>query len=533
MTQSLENSGNAADHEHRGYLARIQARFDAAMGAASVVFTTDADGLFDIYLANLPEAERQHCTCHACRVFIERFGGLVTIDDDGLTESPIWHEDDAPEIFRMAARELGKRARRAKVTGVFRAKDVVWGKPNTGPWVHFAVTPPAHMVHRHAILTAGQAMAEKREEFGIVSRALAEWDEKVIAAALALLETEALYRSDKVKGPVKWLSDLRSARDKAKGDRRNNIVWRAVATAPAGFCHPRSSMAGTLLDDIASGLSFDDASRRFAAKMHPLQYQRPQAAPTAANIAQGEKVISALGAERSLLRRFARLDEVKTIWTPAPASPEPAGAAGGVFGHLRPKDTTPTIAIDAPPVTITWDKFARTVMPTAEAMELRMKPLDSYCALVTAVHADAPPILQWDRESQRNPVSWYVWNGGSTPEQFSMPAGSWQPVSAITLKPSMWNGGNEHHGKGIAILLKNARETKQAGAALFPEILREELRAVRATIEAYSRSATIEGMEAGDACGIMLASDSSTVWNAVVRVRSAGRLTAYNIDRWD
>lgn len=532
MAQALEQSGNVGDAEYRAYLDRIQTRFDTAMSTASVVFTTDAEGLFDTYLMNLPEAERKHCTCHACRVFIERFGGLVTIAEDGSTDSPIWHEDDAPAMYQTAARELRKRARKGKVTGVFRAEDVVWGQPNTGPWVHFAVKPPAHMVHRHAILTAGQAMAEKREEYGIVSRALAEWDEKVIDAALALLETEALYRSDKVKGPVKWLRDLKTTRDAAKGDRRNNIVWRAVALAPSGFCHPRSSMAGTLLDDIASGMAFDDASRRFAAKMHPLQYQRPQAAPTAANIAQGEKVIAALGAERSLLRRFARLDEVQALWKPA-AVQEQAVPAGSVFGHLKPKSGVPDVVIDAPPLTMTWDKFSRTVLPTAEAIELRMKPRDNYCALVTAVHADAPPILQWDREDRRNPVSWYVWHGGSPPEQFSVPSNSWQPLSAIALKPSMWSGGHEHQGNGLVFIIKNARETKQAGAAIFPETLREELRAVRATIEAYSRSASIEGMETGDACGLMLSADGRSVWNAVVRVKSGGRLTTYNIDRWD
>lgn len=532
MAQSLEANGNITDDEYRSYLTRIQARFDAAMGTDRVVFTTDVDGLFSVYLSSLPEAERQHCTCHACRVFIDRFGGLATIAEDGTSDSPIWHEDDAPDIYKVAAREMARKVRKARITGVFHAKDVVWGQPNTGQWVHFAVRPPSHMVYRHAILTAGQAMAEKREEYGIVSRALAEWDEKVVDAALTLLETDTLYRSEAVCGPVKWLRDLHTARGQAKGDRRSNVVWRAVAMAPSGFCHPRSSMAGTLLDDIAAGMSFAAASRRFAAKMHPLQYQRPQAAPTAANIEQGEKVIAALGAERSLLRRFARLSEVKTLWTPTVA--EKPADSGGVFGHLKAKSSAPEINITAPPVVITWDKFSRVVLPTASSIDLHAPPRANYGALVTAVHADAPPILQWDREDQRNPVSWYVWNGGSPATQWSIQPGSWQPVSAITLKPSMWNGGNDHHGNGIAILLKNARESKQAGAALFPEILRSELRAIRATMEAYSRTAELGGMADGDACGLILAADGNSTWNAVLRVMSPARLpTYYKLDRWD
>ena len=97
----------------------------------------------------------------------------------------------------------------------------------------------------------------------------------------------------------------------------------------------------------------------------------------------------------------------------------------------------------------------------------------------------------------------------------------------------MWNGGNEHQGKGVVFLMENARETRTAGAALFPEILREELRAVRATIEAYSRSATMHGLAEGTACGLMLDAGSKGAWNAQVRVRSGGRVITYNLDRWD
>lgn len=114
-----------------------------------------------------------------------------------------------------------------------------------------------------------------------------------------------------------------------------------------------------------------------------------------------------------------------------------------------------------------------------------------------------------------------------------MASGSWQPVSAVCLKPSMWNGGNEHQGKGLVFILKNARESRQSGNALFPETLREELRAVRATVEAYSRSAKIEDPEIGDACGLMLSAGGSTNWNARLRVRSSGRSTLYSLDRWD
>ncbi len=56
---------------------------------------------------------------------------------------------------------------------------------------------------------------------------------------------------------------------------------------------------------------------------------------------------------------------------------------------------------------MTWEKFARTVLPDAETIELYV-PAEAapYVAMVTAANPQAPPILQWDRAERRNPVSW-------------------------------------------------------------------------------------------------------------------------------
>ncbi|ATQ74942.1 hypothetical protein CR152_10690 [Massilia violaceinigra] len=71
-----------------GALVRsINARFNFQAGP---VFRTDASGLYDIYLASFtdPDIRRQH-SCACCRTFIERFGGLATVGDDGVLVSAI------------------------------------------------------------------------------------------------------------------------------------------------------------------------------------------------------------------------------------------------------------------------------------------------------------------------------------------------------------------------------------------------------------------------------------------------------------
>lgn len=523
--------GNHHDGDYDAFLGRVNARFLANCGGGTKpLFTTDAEDLWGMYLGSFTNpAERQYHNCHACRQFIERFGALVTIGDDGLTTPAIWHEDDAPEAYRPALAAMAKTVRRAKVTGVFLSSDVVWGTPETGVWHHLAVRPVKSMVFKRATQTAGQAMAEKREDFKTVMHALNEFTQPHLETALTLLKTDSLYRSEKVLGQAEWLHGLHLARTAAYGSAKANAVWRAIATAPAGFCHPRSSMIGTLLEDIAAGMEFSEVSRRFAGKMHPLAYQRPQAAPSAGAIAAAEKIMQQLGAAGSLARRFARLDEVQALWKPAPKKDEVPG--GGVFGHLKPKGTeAPSMSI--PAQTMTWDKFQRTVLPTAERMQFLTPSHGSYTALVTAVNAEAPPILQWDREDARNPVSWYFWNGGAPASQFGLRGNTFVEVEALTLKPSMWNGGNEHQGEGVMFVLAGARESRIAGAALFPEILKAEFHGIRSVLEAYSRGASIEGMEYPHAAGVMLDKGNKT-WNATVRVWSGGKSLDYKLDRWD
>lgn len=532
--------GNQGDADYGAFLSSLQAGLLARIGDGKTpLFTTDAQDLFSAYLDTFETpAARQYNSCHCCRQFVERFGTLVTLDENGRAAPALWHEDEVPAAYRPAIAAMARRVRSARVTGVFLSSLAVWGRPQTGVWRHLAATPPAALVFKRATQSADQAMAEKREDFKTVQHALGEFSLPVIKEALSLLRTEALYRSEKVLGQAEWLHALHLARRAAYSNLKVNVVWRAVALAPAGFCHPRSSMIGTLLADIAAGMAFKDVSRRFADKMHPLQYQRPQAAPTAGAIAAAEKLMQQLDAAGALARRFARLDEVQALWKPQPSPDRPVadGVLGqlkkGVFAHLSPKGAAPSAGgVKVPVQVMTWDKFQRTVLPGAERIEFLAPERGSYSALVTAVHAEAPPILQWDREDRRNPVSWYLWHGGSTAAQFGLKAGQFHPVSAITLKPSMWHGGFEHQGQGVMFIIEGAKDAREPEACLFPEFLKAEFHGVRSVLEAYSKGAKLQGAEQASAAGVML--HGGQAWDALVRVWTGGRSLDYQLDRWD
>ncbi len=536
------------NEQYTELLARVRARF-ALIAPSAPLFTTDAENLFEAFLDALPPGRRQHYTCHSCQSFVNTYGGLVTLREDGQAESALWIPGNAPEFFRPSIDAMRKLIARAKVTGVFLSSESVWGRPSTPgkenrTWFHLAVVPPAARVFKKRVLTAGQVSAEKREEHHMVARALGEYTRPMVDEALRVLRSDALYRAEKVIGPATWLAKLHADRDAAKHARaKDNVLWRAVALAPAGFCHPKSSMIGTLLDDIAAGLSFESVSARFKEKMHPLAYQRPQAAPTAGAILAAEKIFAELGLAPALERRFARLEEIETIWRPlADAAGKPVDAASkpAVFGHLKPKGKGPLApTLNIPAQNITWEKFARTVLPVAEGIEYytQARTTDSYAAFATAVHAGAPPILQWDREERRNPVSWYLYNGGSSPAQWALPSNMFVKVTGISLMPSSWGGAPQqfHHGDGVMFVLEGAKDTRSRELALFPEILKSELHGVRAVIEAHSKSGSLQGQEEASACGILIAKgpNGRQTGSYRFRVTASGATQEYIIDRWD
>lgn len=521
--------------DYEDLLGSVRDHF-AATASSGPLFTTDAEGLFAVFLDSLPEHERQHHTCHACRNFVERYGGIVSIDESGRTVPVMW--GDAPGFYGPAFAAVRKIVSRARVNGVFLTSERVWGQPVTGEWRHMAITPPRALVFAQTVLkTAGQARAEKREEYAMLCRGLAEFPQDVVAQALNILESEALYRNEKCLGPAKWLAELHARRADLHGRARDNITWLAVAKAPPGFCHVRSTMIGTLLEDLAAGMPFEAIRRRFTEKMNPLQYQRPQVEPDAGNIAQAEKIVAALRSAGALDRRFARIEDVQVkLWTPKQEVVRSPETSGKVFGHLKPRGERRMGAVEIPATKITWEKFARTVLPEADQIEVLVPSRGAFIALCTAVNPEAPPLMQWDREEKRNPVNWYVYPGGSPAGHWDLVAGTYVPVTAVTCLPSMWDEdhGHDHQGKGIILILQGCRDMHPVGgAALFPEVLKSEYRAVRRTMEAYSRGARISGEEEASACGIDLRKGNH--WNCHVRVASkdGSKVVHYTLDRWD
>lgn len=522
--------------ENDGYerfLSDIRLEFDKSVkNGKEPVFVTDATGLYDLFLANIPEEARQHYNCRACRRFVDNYGRLVVVTDAGGLKPVMWAKG-VPDFFKESVAAIRKCVSGAKITGVFMTDQPSLGIPVTGEWEHMAVIPPPGMKYSSRLKTAFQAAAEVNENHRLLCEAVEQrYDTEVVNQAVNILRSETLYRGEKVLKNAEWLLEVKVATKGRRG--KANLLWKYAAKAPTGYCHISEGMLGTLLDDIAAGHDLGSIKRRFADKMDPTQYQRPKAAPTAGNVAQAEKIVEKLGIEPSLERRYARLEEIQTLWKPVVTEKT---VTTGVFAGIQTKERgtgQSSRFSDTPSTTMTWEKFRSTVLPRAKKIEFYVGcQRNNYGAILTAVNPDAPPIIQWDKEDSRNPFNWYVYNGGSLPGTWNLSQG-WNEVTGIALKPSMWQGGFEHHGKGVFFILAGCKDRNHmtAGNALFPETLKSELHGVRSTIEAYSSKHHLHGYAEASACGMLMAA-SSQWWDYELRVTTAQGVTKYKLDRWD
>ncbi|MBR3972967.1 MAG: hypothetical protein IKJ99_03305 [Oscillospiraceae bacterium] len=405
-----------------------------------------------------------------------------------------------------------------------------WASPRRASGITWLWTPPKSMILNSRLNTAGQVAAEKLEDHRLLLDAVNKYKIETVEAAVNLLRNGSLARSEKFVGIAEWLLTVMQ---EAKGKRKiKKIIWPKVATAPAGFCHISSSMVGILLDEIEAGSDFDTIKMKFNSKVDPLKYQRPQAAPTAGNVAQAEKIVAKLGIENSLLRRFARLDELETLWKPRPKAPETI--KGGVFDGIKVKgaEVKPAPVVIAPPTMLTWEKFQRTILPRAKKIEYYAGySAQSFSAIVTAVDPAAPPIINWDSEDHRNPCTWYVYAGGSYPDGWGLIPG-YVEVTGVVLQPNLWQPGYEHHGKSVFFILDGCKDQHNKASSLFPEHLKGELREVRSTIEAYSKSHPLAGFDEASACGIRL-QGSSRPWDCTLRVTTDVGVSIYKLYSWD
>lgn len=466
------------------------------------LYTSDAADLDQVYLSGFAKtADRQYHNCNACKSFLRRYGGLL-VTNGTETRSALWGFHTALDgHFSISRQLMNAEFNKARINGIFASKLVTLGQPETNGWTHFWMHNPK--VHTNPVLTAGQQMAQYKQDFLTLRRGMAEFTSETFASVVTLMESDAAYRSPKFEGLAKKYLLLKLKIDSVNQIRRDIALWHALADGlPPGV---RSSALGTLYADLDGGMTAVDALRRFKAIVDPRVYQQPTAAPKAGNIKRAEDIFAAMGLERSLERRMATFSEIvlRCAWE-----------ATGVSAPLRAVVETSKKAsifsgLNNPPLASAPIQGVGTKMSLRKFMEQRSQSVEGMKivgldrphpmgTITAAVHNDAPPLFSWG-----STYGWYRWFG-VTGKDFNI--GTEATVLGILDLPSTWFDAAGPH-TGLMFVLSGAIDQGSVGSGIPAEGLRSELHEVKRTIVAHALNGTLKPTLMPHAAGLIVRKD--------------------------
>lgn len=493
--------------------------------------------LHEIFIDNIPEYARQHYRCNACFMFINRVGALVTIDDNGTLHSVCW---DVPleevGMFAPAFNEMKKAVESGTVRNVFSydkhkipayiqkdSSDLILGFPSTGDWTHFY----GILYTRNINLQVEISEKEFRERLNVSRENLNRWNTPAIKKALAYAGSEDLFATDKVKSQCERLLELiEKYTTTISANGRLRLMWENSYF----LYHIGGSSIGALLDDFQNdNLSDSECIDRYNSKVDPLKYRRSQAAPSEALIKQAEKLISDLGAENSLKRRFALVSDLpRLLWAPKADEDDNKEYRSGVFSKVKSKenakDDYELVHNDGGKITLV--KFMKSVAPGAKRITVMTPARGSYAAYTTEVDMEAPCIIKWDSKEVRNPISQYVYNNGSYRTQWNIFESEADCVGIANFPEDLLS--EELSQSGALFILQNVYDLQNKASALFADNLIPELFSIRKVIESFSNATPLESVEGQKACGLTY--NGGTLY---LKVYTDYAVTSYCIDRLD
>lgn len=366
------------------------------------------DELWDTYLETLGSLghneiyrERGEHDCQCCKQFIRKIGNIVAITPEGTLVS-IWDEINTGTYYDTLAATMADLVKSKGIRGIFLSDTEKVGTDanvelmedgSTHTWEHFylELNPALHV----------ETNGEKRRR--LIGNAGDHWNSlklsceqltvDAVDTVLELIADNNLYRGKEHEGTLKLMKKTL----KEYSGQDDPTLWLWTTSRKLGSqATLRSTVIGTLVKDISSGMDLEQAVASFEAKVAPHNYKRSSKIVTAGMIKKAEETVASLGIEESLHRRPAVITDI-TVNNVLFADKSAKDAMDGVFGELR-KETNDNVDVTkATPIGI--EDFLGSIVPSATSIDalLENRIADSNAmTLVAPVNPDAPNILKWD-----------------------------------------------------------------------------------------------------------------------------------------
>jgi hypothetical protein len=532
---------------------RAQANYDAHVNGNEPLFRVEVPKgkLFDAYLNSLPAEIRQQMNCSCCRSFLNRSGGLVRIstatETFGQLQSVLWRDDAPTETdpaFDAAVTTMRDLVEKAAIGYHFLSSAEHFGEFEKGGFEHFAVINKQVFVHE--LSQAHEVVATEMQTFSNLSKFIGkDVTQDVLDKALVFFKHDARLKSQaKWIGHLEWLAEFKRQRDALPQDQRRAYVWLQVATQSPGRVDVKNSPLGKFIKNIVAGISYDVATKKFLEMTNGINYMRPTAAPKQGAVQRAEAIFEKMELAPSLERRELTHEEIRgRVWSqPVPEVEEEKKKP--LFGHLTTQNEKPAqpekLEINGGPITL--QRFMAEILPQVE--ELYFDYRNHYSSgfnirgFITAVHADAKPILMWDREDDRNPVSSYVYHNGSSPSHWGLPQGKVR-ITDIVINPDQWNSATlekpfNFGEQDLVFIFETGRDSRlaQVGSTpMFPETFRPELHEVRSVMESFFRTKRMTPLDEGQKPVVGLHANKNGQMFIPLLVVTKDAIMKYQIDR--
>lgn len=383
----------------------------------------DKDKLWRTYLDSFPPGTnpilktRTEHDCSCCKHFVRTVGDVVTIMDDEIVS--LWDVKMPPGVsgksgYQPSMDAMAKLVKASPIVDVFLHYEKTAGtdksfqqltaddkqlqarlNSDVVTWTHFFVNIDKRFVLKNDAIPT--RLGELRSTRDVFIRSLTEITDESIDTVLDLIGQNSLYRGEEHKG---LLTEFRRMKKEYLGlSDTAKILFSWSGTG--AVARIRSTVIGTLLQDLSEGKEIDQAVASYESKVAPMNYKRPTTLITKAMIEKAKTALESLGLTSALERRYATLRDISINNVIFANRSTKKVIAGSVLDDLTPT-AKPKAKFDKVEE-VGIDQFLTEIVPRAESIEVMFegKHKGNLVSLIAPVDATALPLFKWP-----NKFSW-------------------------------------------------------------------------------------------------------------------------------
>jgi hypothetical protein len=364
----------------------------------------EPDALWEWYLASFPTGsnpifiKRTEHDCSACRSFIKKVGGVVTIVNNKIVT--LWDVKVDDPAYQTVVDAMAAFVRTYEIDNVFRHTEGTVGidknydtsDKSSLVWQHLFTPLPLAVVKRG--IDIGPEQSECRGSFNALLNGLKEITKESVDKALEWIEAGVLYRGDEQKFALTNFRTLQHMYGRLSEEEKIPFVWAQSVKVHASVAKIKNTAVGTLLADLSTDMDEDEIVKRWEKVMDARNFKRSTAPVTPTMIKKAKETIEELGYESALVRRYATINDItinNLIFVDKKAKQEM-----GVFEEMIASAPAKKKNFDyADEVSI--EEFIANIVPQSKTIEVMVenRHANNFVTLVAPEDKESKSMFKW------------------------------------------------------------------------------------------------------------------------------------------